>query len=77
MNNYMFRTHKLSNIEKRLCKQQMINGITNYVLTPFAPFPSRKRQPHTNPVNAASSITYCGSDPHSVRANPQQELDDR
>ena len=39
-------------------------------------FPSRKRQPHTNPVNAASSITYCGSDPHSVRANPQQGLDE-
>ena len=31
-------------------------------------FPSRKRQPHTNRVNAASSTTYCGRDPHSVRA---------
>ena len=39
-------------------------------------FPSRKRQPHTNPVNPASSITYCGSGPHSVRANPQQGLDE-
>ena len=39
-------------------------------------FPSRKRQPHTNPVNVASSITYCGSDPHSVRANPQQGLEE-
>ena len=32
-------------------------------------FPSRKPQPHTTRVNAASSITYCGRDPHSVRAH--------